>query len=143
MKVDTRIQYIADDGTSFNREADCLEYEADCKRKAENTTYWSVFYNFDCTEGRGFASATLFEVPSKNLAFEYMLDYCVGWLGSAVCYVQGVSPAPAWKLTEISKERFDAGVSAGIGDYQRPAAKVVLKFEAVPGRDRGAYKLVS
>jgi hypothetical protein len=34
-------------------------------------------------------------------------------------------------------------VSAGIGDYQRPAAKVVLKFEAVPGRDRGAYKLVS
>jgi hypothetical protein len=142
MRIETIPQYIAEDGKKFDTEAECVAYEAAERKRLANITYWSVYYNFDCTEGRGFVSGALYEVPTNDLAHEYMLDYCVAKFGRAVCYVQGVSAAPAWRLTQIDKEKFDAGMSVGIGDYRRDAPQIKLKFELEAGRDRGAYKLV-
>src|ERR1700758_4959570 len=98
MQVETRVQYIAVDGQAFNREADCLAWEEELRKRAANYTYWQIYCGFDCTEGRGFGSGLLVELPFKDMAHEYMLDYCFKSYGSPVCYVQGVSAAPSWRL---------------------------------------------
>jgi hypothetical protein len=128
MKVVHEPQYVADDGKSFSTEAECLAYEEAERKRLANITYWKIYSGFDCTEGRGFGSGTLVQLSFKDMAKEYMLDYCFKRLGSPVCYVQGVSPARNWTLTEITKEEFDAGMDVYIGSSKRAAGKIKLSI---------------
>lgn len=98
--------YVADDGTPFNKEDDCVKYEAELEKERRLLTYWIVYHTPDLTEGRGLQECTLIECRCDSCAKEFMLDFCYEKFGQQIAMVQGVSPMPSWTLTEINRKRF-------------------------------------
>lgn len=106
MQVKTK--YIADDGTSFDTEQECLQYEETMRKRAEHTHHFLVIHDADLTEGRGYFSQSMFSFVCYTSLFEaHMRDFCYKRYGPSVQYVQGVSEIPAWILSKIDKDRFD------------------------------------
>jgi hypothetical protein len=56
----TTTVFITDDGTEFFSEKDAKAHEKETK----DTRYFSVAFNFDCTEGRCYNSITYFAVKA-------------------------------------------------------------------------------
>lgn len=129
MKIDTRVQYIADDGTAFNKEEDCLAYEVEQADLARRTSYWKVIHSPDLTEGRGFYGHSAFKLVASTLAQEFMEDFCFARFGRRVEFIQGVSPMPNWILTQIDKVTFDRPVEGSVGCSKIKGKKFLLKFE--------------
>jgi hypothetical protein len=128
----TSIQYIADDGTSFNREEECRAYEDELKRRDQNASYFYLLCGADCTEGRGFTQAAKYKVPFKFLATQYMTDFLYRTLGNQVDYIQGVSATPAWILTEIDRAEFERSNNHMFGDYKSNVRTFVMKLGDAP-----------
>jgi|SRR5476651_1387271 len=128
MKIDTRVQYVANDGTAFNREDDCLAYEEEVAEQAKNTTYWYVVFNPDLTEGRGYYGYAAFKLMTAYMAKEFMEDFCFDNYGRKVAFVQGASAMTSWHLSKIEKEVFDRPVDGQCGDSKIRGKKYTLKF---------------
>ena len=130
MKKETMTQYIADDGTPFNRQEDCEKYEQELALRQKRTTYWRVVTGADLTEGRGYYKLKLIECYGpeyESTAKMLMEDWCFRILGRKAVFVQGVAPMENWILSQISLKYFNQpNAKIQIGDYSYPAEKIKL-----------------
>lgn len=134
MRIEQKLVFIADDGQEFTDENACEAYEAEQKRLADTTSYWSVIHNPDLTEGRGHYAVTKVKCvgPQKHEVRMFMEDWCYRTMGRPVAFVQGAAPVANWRLTESKKEHHSHD-SWG----HSPGVRVFLKDLVLAGGEVG------
>lgn len=126
--------YVADDGTSFFTEKECLAHEAKVREEEKNTSYWRVVASPDLTEGRGYSELRILKVQADIYGPVQSLveDWCFRTYGRPVAFVMGVAPITSWFVKQADKAAwFDAGKErpndyVSIGDYKTRARQLQL-----------------
>ena len=114
-------KYIADDGTSFDNEKDCENYEKTV------WNYYLITASPDLTEGRGYYKTHLVKVAGhKDLALCKVQDWCFKTYGPPLAYVQGVSEIPNWIIHESTALLYKRGTCSYVGDYQYSSTQITL-----------------
>lgn len=111
MKVHTRTTYIADDGTEFDSEKECVEYEKEQQALEDFRKYYIVRYNPDTGEGRRLFNSTVYLQVTSNHKVHHisaMYDLLYERLGKKAAYFYGKSehPLDAWVVEPVTKEQF-------------------------------------
>lgn len=99
------MKYVANDGTEFNSEKECKEYEdsIDC--------FWAISFKPDLTEGRcmqGTIVVNTADLGTSDYTTElYLMDWCYRHIGKPVEFVMGVSPINNYNVTKVTKYVYD------------------------------------
>jgi hypothetical protein len=99
------MKYVANDGTEFNSEKECKEYEdsIDC--------FWAISFKPDLTEGRcmqGTIAVNTAGLGTSDYTTElYLMDWCYRHIGKPVEFVMGVSPINNYSVTKATKYIYD------------------------------------
>lgn len=129
MREETKTVYYADDGKVFESKTACEVYEADLLKRAQQTSYWVVYYNSDLTEGRGYCSLVYIEayIPAPYpFPQEWVEDWCYRTFGRKLAFVQGVSPMSAWTLSRIDRTTYLRCPDSSLGSTIVKAQSVKL-----------------
>ena len=111
MKVLTRTTYIADDGTEFDTEKECVEYEREQEALEDFRKYYIVRYNPDTGEGRRLFNSTVYLQVTSNHRVNHtsaVHDLLYEKLGKKAAYFYGKSehPMDVWTVESVTKEQF-------------------------------------
>lgn len=119
MKVKTKKVYIAEDGTEFNSDSECIAHELKLKEEEKNTSYWKIINQPDLTEGRGWYGLKFVKVkvPDYVSSRNMLEDYCFRTYGRPVAFVQGCAPVSNWEIFLVDREQFLKGGKISVGDY--------------------------
>lgn len=135
MRAEQREVYFADDGTMFDAEKACQEYEAEIAKRAKLTTYWRVTHNPDLTEGRGHYGALYIECYGPEYDAEvWVSDWCYRTFGRPLAFVQGCAAIESWYLRKIDRDKFLSPSDQRVGDYSH---KHEVKRLVIGGRAEG------
>lgn len=128
MKEIVKTVYQADDGTLFETERECEQYEVKLKEREKLTTYWCVVTSPDLTEGRGWYKRILVELYGvrKEYAQLYMQDWCHRTQGRPISFVQGVAPMSRWMLSLVDRDVYRRARPIAVGDYSYDAEQIRL-----------------
>ena len=127
MKINTKTititEYIAEDGTIFDNEKDCVNHDK-IKR-----TYFRVLTGADLTEGRGYMKCMTVKVSGyygEEIPRGILMDYLHRTYGDEVGYIQGTSAMMNYIVQPSTKEEFEKGFKVSCGDYSYPSTKLEL-----------------
>lgn len=127
--------YVAKDGKEFLDKKECRKYENEFLDKIK---YYSIYYNFDYTEGRGFQSvAHVAVVPSgydfaEVIAEKYAIDILnTGVFAREGC--QGFGLQKTYSLCNSTREKFKANKGVDWGCNSLYGTQVFISEKAVEG----------
>lgn len=127
--------YIAKDGKEFLDKEECEKYE---KEFLDRIKYFSIYYNFDYNEGRGFQSvAHVAVIPSRNdyarvIAEKYAIDVLNdGVFAGQGC--QGYDLQKTYGLHSSTKETFEKNEGVNWGCNTRHGKQILISEESIEG----------
>ena len=127
--------YIAKDGKEFFDKEKCKKYE---KEVLDKIQYYSIFYNFDYTEGRGFQSLVhVAVIPSRYDNAEVIAEKCAidvlneGIFAGEGC--QGYGLQKTYFLHNSTKEAFENNEGVNWGCNSPHGTQVFISEKAVEG----------
>lgn len=130
-----KVVYIAKDGKEFIDKKECWEYE---KEFLDKIKYYTIRYDFDYTEGRGFESiAHVAVVPSgyddaEVIAEKYAIDILnAGIFAGEGC--QGFGLQKTYSLCNSTREKFEANEGVGWGCHSPHGTQVFISETAIEG----------
>lgn len=127
--------YIAKDGKEFLDKEECEKYE---KEFLDRIKYFSIYYNFDYNEGRGFQSvAHVAVIPSRYdkagvIAEKYAIDVLNdGVFAGQGC--QGYDLQKTYSLHSSTKETFENNEGVNWGCNTRHGKQILISEESIEG----------
>lgn len=127
--------YIAKDGKEFLDKKKCEKYE---KEFLDRIKYFSIYYNFDYSEGRGFQSvAHVAVIPSRYdeagvIAEKYAIDVLNnGVFAGQGC--QGYDLQKTYGLHSSTKETFQNNEGVNWGCNARHGKQILIAEEPIEG----------
>lgn len=127
--------YIAKDGKEFLDKEECEKYE---KEFLDRIKYFSIYYNFDYNEGRGFQSvAHVAVIPSRYdkagvIAEKYAIDVLNdGVFAGQGC--QGYDLQKTYSLHSSTKETFENNEGVNWGCSTRHGKQILISEESIEG----------
>ncbi len=97
---ETTVWYVADDGTKFLAQKDCIAHEKDLL----GSKWFSVYHAFDCTEERGYQSQMVVRFPGNNLSANEWLHYYMTKAHGPQYQMNYNSPVKRWVISDITLE---------------------------------------
>ena len=129
--------FLASDGREFLTEAESKHYEENVLKRLKNIKYFSITYNPDTTEGRGYYSRIFVAIEasySHDLIAELFCEQCIG---SRVAWVMGVSMMTNWTISKITLEDFNNykhfSYNVYAGDYGHGVKRLFISNENLEG----------
>lgn len=127
--------YIAKDNKEFLDKEECEKYE---KEFLDRIKYFSIYYNFDYNEGRGFQSvAHVAVIPSRYddagvIAEKYAIDVLNdGVFAGQGC--QGYDLQKTYSLHSSTKEIFENNEGVNWGCNTRHGKQILISEESIEG----------
>lgn len=128
--------YIAQDGKEFlNKKKECEKYE---KEYLDKIKFFSIYYNFDYSEGRGFQSvAHVAVIPSSYddaevIAEKYAIDVLnEGVFAGQGC--QGYGLQKNYSLYSSTRETFENNEGVNWGCNARHGKQILIAEESIKG----------
>lgn len=136
MEEKMKAVYVAKDGKAFLDKEKCKKYE---KEILDKIKYYSIYYDFDYTEGRGFQSLVhVAVVPSGNddaevIAEKYAIDILnAGVFAGEGC--QGYGLQKTYSLHSSTRKSFENNEGGVIWGCNSPyGTQVFISEKAVEG----------
>lgn len=127
--------YIAKDGKEFLDKKECEKYE---KEFLDKIKYFSIYYNFDYNEGRGFQSIVhVAVIPSSYDYAEVIAEkYAIDVLNKGVFAAQGCQGyglQKTYSLHTSTKESFENNEGVNWGCNSLQGTQVFISENAVEG----------
>lgn len=100
MKREKREVFVADDGSVFDKEDDCIAHEkelAALAKRIEGLKVYAVNHGFDGTEGRGYFARTWIITDQE---YAIVLAHCIRKFGAVLQDWYGDGFYVAWRLSE-------------------------------------------
>lgn len=137
MKSIVKTVYEADDGTIFQDQVLCHDYEEKKKAREKATTYWCIISGPDLTEGRGYYYSEYIKLyfPGSYPDVELMMeDWCYRKHGRPLSFIMGVSPIPNWRMNKTDAILYETASPTYIGSSR---GKSVKKYLVNGPKDQG------
>lgn len=101
------MKYVANDGTEFNTEAECKEYE-----RTKMDCFWAINFMPDLTEDRfmqGIIAVNTSRMNFMDYSTElYLEDWCFRHIGRPVEFVMGVNPTRNYTICKIDRAAYES-----------------------------------
>lgn len=138
MRTEKQTVYIAEDGTRFVSELQCIQYEeqtAEVDRRLNGLSVYKVRHNFDTTEGRGFAD-TIYVLTDVTHA--ELMQWCLNNFGQPLRKWHRTSYYESWTITVVEMLPREAIAMNGkpvrsIGDIMTKATTVFVSRKDLEG----------
>ena len=127
--------YIAKDGKEFLDKESCRKYEEEFLDKIK---YFSIYYNFDYTEGRGFESIIHVAVIPSGYDYAGVIaeKYAIDVLNNGVFAgqgCQGYGLQKTYSLHNSTKESFENNEGVNWGCNSSHGTQVFISEKAIEG----------
>lgn len=134
--------YIAKDGKEFLDKEECEKYE---KEFLDRIKYFSIYYNFDYNEGRGFQSIVhVAVIPSRYdearvIAEKYAIDVLNnGVFAGQGC--QGYDLQKTYSLHSSTKETFEKNEGVNWGCNIRHGKQILIAEKPIEGFPKPTWR---
>jgi hypothetical protein len=121
--------YVANDGTKFNNEKECISYEYSLR----NGECFCIICCPDTTEGRGYCRNIFVQFNDINVEYHLLLleKWCNEVMKNPVDFVMNVNPVGKYKIIQINNDEYcQCKAITGVGDYSATAIQAIVKFNS-------------